>query len=232
MSRMLSVARIQLVNAPAVLGMPWLILGLAFLANLAIFAATGDPAPPGGENTGALMSIYIVVLIAQLQTMTQVFPFTLGLSATRRTFFAATSLVVAGQALAYGIVLYLLLQLERATAGWGLSVNFFGLPFLEQDNPVLQVLVYAVPFLFLSFLGVFIGVVFKRWGQMGMYVLSVGTGVLIVGLGLLANLLGWWPAMGRFVADQSTFTLLAGYPLVLAVLMAGAGYLAIRRATP
>lgn len=232
MSRMLRVARIQMVNVPVVFGMPWLILGIVLLVNLAIFGVIDDAAPPDDRSTGALMSIYIVVLIAQLQTMTQVFPFALGLSVTRRTFFAATSLVVAGQSLGYGIVLYLLLQLERATAGWGLSLDFFGLPFLEQDNPVLQVLVYAVPFLFLSFLGVFIGVVFKRWGQMGMYVLSVGTGVLIVGLGLLANLLGWWPAMGRFVADQSTFTLLAGYPLVLAVLMAGAGYLTIRRATP
>ncbi|MGH3903341.1 MAG: hypothetical protein ACRDTE_03975 [Pseudonocardiaceae bacterium] len=232
MSRVLSVARIQLVNAPVTIGMPWLILGLAFLVNLAIFGAAGSATPPEDHTTGALMSIYIVVLIAQLQTMTQVFPFALGLSVTRRTFFAATSLVVAGQALVYGIVLSLLLQLERATAGWGLSLNFFGLPFLRQDNAVLQVLVYAVPFLLLSFLGVFIGVVFKRWGQMGMCVMSIGSAVLAAGLVILATLQEWWPSMGRFIADQSTFTLLAGYPLALAVLIAGVGYLTIRRATP
>ncbi|MGH3794653.1 MAG: hypothetical protein ACRDSP_07160 [Pseudonocardiaceae bacterium] len=232
MSRVLRVARIQLVNAPVVFGVPWVVLGLAFLVNLAISGAIGDAAPPDGRSTGALMSIYIMVLVAQLQTMTQVFPFALGLSVTRRAFFAATSLMVAGQSLGYAIVLYLLLQLERATSGWGMSLKFFGLPFLVQHNPVLQVLVYAVPFLFLSFLGVLIGVVFKRWGQMGMYVMSIGTGLLLAGLALLVTLQGWWPAMGRFFADQPTFTLLAGYPLALAVLMAGAGYLVIRRATP
>lgn len=45
MSRVLSVARIQLVNAPVTVGMPWLILGLAFLVNLALFGAAVD-APP------------------------------------------------------------------------------------------------------------------------------------------------------------------------------------------
>lgn len=178
------------------------------------------------------MSIYIVVLISQLQTMTQVFPFTLGLGVTRRTFFAATSLVVAVQALVYGSGLALLELLERTTGGWGMSLSFYGLPFLRQDNPVLQVLVYAVPFLFMAFLGVVIGVVFKRWGQLGIYAMSVASAVLAGGLVILATTQDWWPAMGRFIADQSTFSLLVGYPLVLAVLIAAAGYLLIRRATP
>ncbi len=42
-----------------------------------------------------LMSIYLVMLVAHLRTIAQVFPFALGLSVTRRTFFAATSLFVA-----------------------------------------------------------------------------------------------------------------------------------------
>ncbi|HEX2301649.1 MAG TPA: hypothetical protein VHH34_24615 [Pseudonocardiaceae bacterium] len=231
MNRVLNVARIQLVNAPVIIGMPWLILGLAFAANLAIFGTAGGEIPSEGHSTGALMSIYIVVLITQLQTMTQVFPFALGLSVTRRTFFAATSLVVTLQALGYGIVLYLLLQLERATEGWGLSLNFYGLPFLLQDDPVLQVLVYAVPLLFLSFLGVALGVVFKRWGQLGLYVLGAASIVLVGGLAALATMLDWWPALGRFLADRTALGLLVGYPLVLAVLIATTGYLLIRRAT-
>lgn len=232
MSRVLSVARIQLVNAPVTVGMPWLILGLVFLVNLALFGVAADATPPEAHTTGALMSIYIVVLISQLQTMTQVFPFAVGLGVTRRSFFAATSLVVAVKSLVYGLALYLLLQVERATGGWGMSLSFFGLPFLRQDNPVLQVLVYAVPFVFVSFLGVAIGVVFKRWGQLGIYAMSVASVVLAGGLAFLATTQGWWPAMGRFLADRSTVGLLAGYPLALAVLIAAAGYLLIRRATP
>ncbi|MGH4026452.1 MAG: hypothetical protein ACRDRV_17895 [Pseudonocardiaceae bacterium] len=140
--------------------------------------------------------------------------------------------VTALDGVSYGVVLYLLLQAEQATGGWGMSVNFYGLPFLLQDNPVLQVLVYAVPFLFLSFLGIAIGVVFKRWGQLGMYILGVASALLVGGLAVLATMLGWWPAPGRFLADQTAFSLLAGYPLALAVLIAAAGYLLIRHATP
>lgn len=89
-----------------------------------------------------------------------------------------------------------------------------------------------MPFVLLSFLGLAIGVVFKRWGQMGMYVLGMASAVLVGGLAVLATMLGWWAAMGRFIAAQSTAGLLAGYPLALAVLFAAAGYLLIRRATP
>lgn len=232
MNRVLRVTRIQLMNAPAVLGLPFLILGVAFLLNLAIFGAIGDAAPPEGRVTGGLMSIYIVMLVVHLQTMTQVFPFALGFSVTRRTFFTATGLLVTGQSLATGIVLYLLLLLERATGGWGLSLRFFGVAFLVQDDPVRQILAYTVPLLALSLLGVFIGVVFKRWGQAGAYVLTVGSAVLLGGFAALATRQDWWPAVGRFFTDQSTFTLLTGYPLALAVLIAGAGYLTIRHATP
>lgn len=231
MRRVLSVARIQLVNAPITVGMPWLVLGLAFLVNLVIFGAIDDIAPPEGRTTGALMSVYIVAMIGQLQTMTQVFPFALGLSVTRRTFFAATSLLVVAQAVVFGTTLYLLMLLERATGGWGLSLRFFGPPPLVQDNPVLQLLVYMVPFLFLSFLGMAIGLVFKRWGQIGIYVAGIGTALPLAAAAFLVTRYDWWPAIGRFFVDQPSVNLLAGYPLILAALVAVGGYLLIRRAT-
>jgi hypothetical protein len=54
-------------------------------------------------------------------------------------------------------------------------------------------------------------------------------------LGAAAVIITWqqaWGAVGRFFADTSALMLLAGYPLVLSVLLAAAGYLALRRATP
>jgi hypothetical protein len=105
-------------------------------------------------------------------------------------------------------------------------------PFLVKDNPLLQILVYTVPFVFIGFVGVFIGVVFKRWGPVGMYVMWIGSVLVIGGLAVIATWQSWWPAIGRFFINQSTFSLFAGYPLALTVLAAGAGYLAIRRATP
>ena len=54
-------------------------------------------------------------------------------------------------------------------------------------------------------------------------------------VGLLAVLITWqrqWPAVGNWFADQSALTLFAGWPALLAVALAGAGFLIIRRATP
>lgn len=71
-------------------------------------------------------------------------------------------------------------------------------------------------------------------GQLGMYALAIGTGLVLTALALLATWWGWWgwwPSVGGFLTDQSGPALLAGYPLP-AALPAGVGYLAIRRATP
>jgi hypothetical protein len=232
LGRAVKVARIQTVNLPIQLGMPWLILGIAFAINLVIFALVPDP--PAGEPkvTGAILSIYVFMLIAHLQSMTQVFPFALGLSVTRRDFFTGTSLLIVAQSLVQGILLTIMLGIERLTGGWGMDLSFFGVPFLVQDNWFLQALVYTVPFLLLSFASIFAGTVYKRWGQFGVYVLMIGGLVL---LGAAAVITTWqqaWGAVGRFFADTSALMLLAGYPLVLSVLLAAAGYLALRRATP
>ncbi|MCW0216071.1 MAG: hypothetical protein OJJ54_22205 [Pseudonocardia sp.] len=230
LGRAVKVARIQTVNLPMQLGMPWVILGTAFVINLIIFALVPDTGDP--KITGAIMSIYIFMLIAHLQSMTQVFPFALGLSVTRRDFFAGTSLLIVAQSVVQGILLTILLAVEEATGGWGMGLHFFGIPFLVQDNWFLQVLVYTVPFLFFSFVSIFAGTVFKRWGQFGMYVLSIGTVVLG---GAAAVLITWqnaWGSIGRFFADSSPLALFAGYPAILAVLLAAVGYLALRRATP
>jgi hypothetical protein len=229
--RPLTVARMQLVNLPVQLGMPWLILGLAFAVNLVIFALVPDPPPGEPKVTGGLMSIYIFVVVAHLVTMTQVFPFALGLSVTRRDFFTGTALFIVAQSAVQGLLLTLLLALEQATAGWAMGLHFFGIPFVVQPNWVLQWLIYTVPFLLFSFVSILAGTILKRFGQLGMWVASVG--LLLLG-GIAAVLVTWqqaWPAVGRFFADTPATALFAGYPTILAVVAAAAAYLFLRRAT-
>lgn len=56
----------------------------------------------------------------------------------------------------------------------------------------------------------------------------------IVGVGGLVALASWWElwgAVGNWFAAQSTVALLVGWPALLAAVLAGAGFVTIRRAT-
>jgi hypothetical protein len=164
--------------------------------------------------------------------MTQLFPFALGLGVTRRAFYAATALLAVVEALAYGALLLVLSLVERASGGWGLGLKFFAIDFLVVDDPLLQWLVYAVPFVAAAALGIFNGVVFKRWGQTGVYAVTIAFSVVVAAATVLVSWQGWWPALGSWFAGQGTTALFGVYPLVLALLLGGAGWLVIRRATP
>jgi hypothetical protein len=232
MNQVLPVVRLQLVNWRFGLGMPLGILTMVFALNLGLFGSMGDVIPPDGRMTGAIMSIYVVVGVGLLQTMTQTFPFALGMSVTRRAFLAGVALLAAAEALGFGALLLVLNLVERASGGWGLGLKFFALDFMTVDSPALQWLVFVVPFLVFAAVGVFTGVVFKRWGQPGVYGVVVAASVALGGLAVLITWRGGWPAVGGWFADQPVAALFAGYPLILVVLLGGASWLAIRRATP
>jgi len=185
--RVLDVARIQALNWAGLFAWPLGILGFALLVNIVLFAAMDDP---DGYITGALMSVYLVVLATHVQTMTQGFPFALGLSVTRRDFYAGTGLLVLVQAAAFGLALLLLRTMEWATGGWGIGLVFLGLPFYDQLDPLALWLVYTVPFLAMSVIGAFMGVVFKRWNQSGLFVMGLGAAVVLTGLVLLVDVNG------------------------------------------
>jgi hypothetical protein len=231
-NRVLAVVRLQLVSWKFGLGMPLGILTLVLAINLALFGSLGEIVPPEGRTTGGMLSIYIVFGVGYLQTMTQLFTFALGLSVTRRAYYAGVTLLVAAEAVAFGALVLLLNLLERASGGWGIGLKFFALDFLTVDDPGRQWLIFTVPFLLFGALGVFSGVVFKRWGQAGVYAMTVSVGVGLAALSVLVSWQGWWPAVGSWFAGQTATALFAGYPLAIALLLGAGGWLAVRRATP
>jgi hypothetical protein len=231
-NRVLPVVRLQLVHYRFGMGLPVGILALVLGLNLALFASMGDAIPPDGRQTGGLVSIYIVVGVGYLQTMTQLFTFALGMGVTRRAFYAGVSALVVVEAAGFGTLVWLLGLVERGSGGWGLGLRFFRLDFLTVADPLLQWLVYAVPFLAFAAVGVFFGVVFKRWGQPGVFAVCVLGGVAIVALVVLVTLRSGWPAVGGWFVGQPVPALFAGYPLALAGLLAAASWFALRRATP
>ncbi|MDQ4119255.1 MAG: hypothetical protein M3235_20190 [Actinomycetota bacterium] len=231
--RVLTAARLNTVGAGLRVSIPWLVAGAAFLINLLIFGlvrANTDDGDPG--VTGALAALYFTAAAAHLQTMTQTFPFALSLGITRRSFYLGAGLVLLAETLLHSVLLTVLLAVEQATGGWGLDLRFFGVGFLVQSGPVAQVAAYGAPLLALGLLGMMIGTLFKRWGQIGLYAAGIGTTLVLGGLVALVTWQQWWGPVGTFFTTTPTLQLTALYPLVIAVLAGFGGYLLVRRATP
>lgn len=230
MNRIITAARVHTVAPALFLIMPWAIMASGFVINILIWGLA-DLSEQPGSGTGGLASLYITLAIVYMQSVTYLLPFTVGLSLTRRTFYLGTALFAAAQSLVYGVVLYGLVLIERGTDGWGVGLSFFQ-GYWSVGNPVLQVLVFAVPLFVLALLGMAVGVVYKRFGSAGLYALTIGVILLLGGLFALVTWQQAWSSVGGWFSDQSLVGLFAGWPLLLGVLFAVAGYVGIRRVVP
>lgn len=230
MNRIRQVVRLQTPAWPHILGWTWTMMAVAFGLNLLGFMANYDPTD-GVTTTGGLVSLYGVAIAMATVSVTQIFPYALGMSVTRREFYLAWSLLAVVQSVVYALVLCLLRAVEQATGYWGMGMRYFSLPFMDDANPMLLLLGYAVPMLVVTHLGILLGTLYLRWGTTG--VLASLT-LAFTALGLAAALITWtrqWDAIGRWLLDQSPTALLAGWPVLVAAAFAVGGYRLIRRAT-
>ena len=230
MNRIREVVRLQMPSWPQILGWTWCMTAVSFGINLLGFLANRDPGD-GVTTTGGVASLYGVAIGMATVSVTQIFPYALGMSVTRREFYLAWSLLAVVQSVAYALVLVLLRAVEQATGHWGVGMRYFGLPFMDDANPVLLLLGYAVPMLVVTHLGILLGTLHVRWGTTG--VLASLT-LTVTALGLTAALITWtrqWHAIGRWALDQPPTALLAGWPILVAAAFALGGYALIRRAT-
>jgi hypothetical protein len=230
MNRIRQVARLQIPAWPHILGWTWGMMAVTFGINLLSVFANRDPGE-GVTTTGGVASLYGIAIGMAAVSVTQIFPYALGMSVTRREFYLAWSLLAVVQSVAYALVLCLLRAVEQATGYWGWGMRYFGLPFMDAANPVLLLLGYAVPMLVVTHLGILLGTLHLRWGTTG--VLASLT-LAFTALGLAAALITWtrqWHAIGRWLLDQSPTALLAGWPVLVAAAFAVGGFRLIRRAT-
>jgi hypothetical protein len=233
MNRVLTATRLQLVHPLVSLGIPWLVGLLAFGINVAIWGLADLREQTGEEGfTLGVASLYITAMIVFVQAVTQMLPFAMGLSLSRRVYFLGTALYAVVLSAVYGVLLAVLGVIERATDGSGVGVNFWTPQPLEVDNFFLQIAVSAAPMLALAFLGIGMGVVHKRWGQAGVWGLILGALAIFGGLAVLITGLEAWGAVGRWFVEQSQVTLAVGLPVVIAVVAAGLSFLGIRRVVP
>ena len=233
MNRAVAAARMQTVHPLVSLGLPWAIVGLSFAINLVVWRV-GDVAAqsPGDGSTGGLGSLYATVLVIFIQAVTHMFPLAMGLSLSRRDFFAGTALAAVVQSAWYGLALVVLTVIEDATNGWGIRLHFWAPSFLHVDNIALQFLVFAVPMLACAFLGIALGVVWKRWGTPGIYALLL---ISLLLAGVAAIWITWlkaWTEIGGWFADQSVSVLTIALPAALIVVLAGLAFQGLRRTVP
>jgi hypothetical protein len=231
MSRVARATRLHLIAWPSTLGAPVTVLLSAFGINLVIFWVLQDQGTQS-DFTGGLASIYVTVMLAFIQVMGRQMFFALGFGLTRRTYYLATMLFIAGQSLLFAVALYLLRLLENATGGWGVHMPFYAIRDMNLGNPASQIAAYAGPFVLLATLGTLVGAIHARWRSAGLLAAALLT-IVLGGLAIALVTYGQaWSTIGSWFADQPRLALFAGWPVLLAVVLGGGTYLIVRRATP
>ena len=228
MSRVVAVARMQLVTKWTYLGNPLIILAAAFLLSIAIFALIPvEEAKYGGGSQAPLW--YFMVL--GIQSMTLAFPFSQALSFSRRAFYLGTLGLFSVLALAMTAIYLLGGIAERATNGWGINGFFFSIPWIS-DGPWYGTAVFNfTAMMFMFIIGFWFATIYKRWGTTGMLISIIGSGVLLLGLVALTAFFQWWGSVGAWFAQQTPLSL-GAWAAVLCLALAGGSYLTLRRATP
>lgn len=226
-SRALAVSRIHTVAWPLLVAWPLGILTAAFAIPWAIFAIVQTEEV---AYTGSVSALLGVALAFYIGAMTQTFPFALGMSVTRRDYFAATLVVAFAQVVGFGVMLWALSGIESATDGWGVNMVMFGIPNIFTSNLLIQLGTYLAVLALVAGIGLLVGALHRRWRVTGLY--SVGAGVLVLG-GLAAIVItwqGWWPAVGNWFADEPRVVTMVALPAVLAIGFTVSAWQLIRRA--
>lgn len=235
MNRTLNVVRMHLVNRWSFLVLPWVILGSAFVISwliwLIIASAAGADALEGTQYSGAVMSIYVYMLVVAIAAINLAFPFALGFSATRREFYVGTSLLFVIITAANSLVLVVLSYIEEWTNGWGLGGHMFTVVWVGAGNVAERFLVFWAVQVFLMFVGAAIATVYMRWRINGMVVLWVALGLVLVGIVALLTYTDSWPQVWQWLFSAGT-VVISAWLLVPAALAGLAGWAVLRRATP
>lgn len=234
MNRILRVVRLHLVNRYSVIGLPAMILGIAFTITLLFWIlarSVGSDDTTTTVYSGAGFSVVIYLLVYAVLAISAMFPFALGFSVTRRDFYLGTALTLVLLSASYSFVLVVLSYLEEATNGWWLDGHIFGTLLFGASNPVERWLFYTLAMMFFSAIGMSIATIYMRWRVSGMLVFWAVAAVLVVGGLALIGYTSSWAHLGRWFASNGSVGV-AAWTLVPTVLAAGLGYLVLRRATP
>jgi hypothetical protein len=229
MSTWISVARYQLTDRYVVLVSPWLILALNFLITLIVIASL-PPHPGHVAYSGALASIYVVLIVNGALSISRQLPFALTLGVSRRSYYIGTALLAVALAAVYGLVLTVLQLIERATGGWNLGMGFFRVPYLLAGPWYLTWLTSFVGLALMLAWGMWFGIVYRRWNLAGLFSFLAAQVVALAIVLLIIGVAHRWASVGHFF---TTLTIggLTGLLAAAAVALLAGGYGTVRRLT-
>jgi hypothetical protein len=223
-----NVARYHLMDWKNFAFQSWFAQTIAFVVTLTIFARATNI--HGQRYTGAVAAIYVSVCVIGATATSWHLPFALSMGMTRRSYYAGTALLAAAVAAVYGLALTLLQLIERASGGWGMQLHFFRVPYLLAGSWYLTWLTSFVGLSLMFALGMWFGIVYRRWGLTGLMSLI---GAQAVALTFALLIISWahsWHSVGHFFTTLTIEGLTGLLALLAAALLFG-GYVTIRHAT-
>lgn len=228
MNRIANVIRMHSCTWMAWFLVPWSILLSSFVINLIIAAIIGGKI---ADYTGGLSSIYIYMLVVGSITLKETFPFALGFSMRRRDYYLGTLLMSAATCAVSAFLIWLLSLVEAyLIPGWGVSLHFFHLPYLNDGLLAGQLWIYFVVMVCMYWLGFAPASVFQRFRSIGLLALGIASLLISSILGFAATRWNWWGTIFHWFAQQSAFNL-ASWTVPLIAICVLASYALLRKAT-
>jgi hypothetical protein len=229
MTTWIKVARFHLVDRFSYTAMPWAVLAIAFVINLALADAEGG----GGSAqvaTGAVAAIYVFFFAVGILNIGQSLPFAFALGVSRRSYYAGTVLLAVSLAAVYGLALAMLQVIEQASGGWGVGLHFFRVAYILPGPWYLTWLTAFVLLALMFVCGMWVGLIYRRWGMLGLLAFAVPlVTALVVGVVAISHAQAW-SALGQFFTTLST-TGLTGLLAALAAVLVAGGYATMRHVT-
>ena len=229
MTTWIKVARFHLVDRFSYTAMPWAVLAIAFVINLALADAEGG----GGSAqiaTGAVAAIYVFFFAVGILNIGQSLPFAFALGLSRRSYYAGTVLLAVSLAAVYGLALAVLQVIEQGSGGWGVGLHFFRVGYILPGPWYLTWITSFVLLALMFVCGMWVGLMYRRWGMLGLLAFALPlVAALVVGVMAISHAQAW-PALGQFFTTLSTAGLTGLLAALAAVLVAG-GYATMRHVT-
>lgn len=236
LQRIVSVAKLHLVNRSAVLWLPLFIMAVIFTSSMLIWWIISVNVDSAGNDGvivmgGANSFLVVYMLVVAVQAVNLTFPFAQGYSVTRRDFYLGSALAFVGLSLFYAALMSGLAAVESATNGWGVNGYMFGVAFLGVTSFTETFYVYLMALLFFFFVGMAVASMYVRWKAWGIIGFFTGFGFLVIGLIALATFTNSWGLVGSWFVTNGTLGV-ATWSLAVTAAAGIAGFVMLRRATP